>query len=464
LRRDFVEETLEEETKEETFTLSDSDIQSIEKSIEKGEGEVVETAIANLSASDCAELLSKVSDDNRQIILTQHVSAITPDAYLELDPELCKGALEEMEAPQVANLISTLESDDALDVIENLEPEFQKEVLDQLPIKTRATVEEGLSFPENSAGRLLTRKFVAVPKYWTVGEAMVYLREPSDDFPETFSEIFIVTSNAQVVGTVALSRLLQAGRQIKLETLVDEEVYSIPATVDQEEVAQLFRRENLLSAAVVDAEGRMLGVIRIDDVVDVIDEEAQDDILQLAGVKESSIYRDVISTSASRFGWLFVNLFTAILASAIISIFDSTIEKVVALAILMPIVTSMGGNAGTQALTVVVRALAMREVSNINALRVVWKETMVCFLNGIAFAVIVGLVTFFWFDDVKLGGIIAVAMIINMFVAGLCGAGIPIFLNKIGSDPAVSSTVLLTTVTDVIGFFVFLGLAATFLL
>lgn len=459
-----MEEIIDEKEEEEIFTLSDSEIQSIEEDIEKGEIDAVETAISSLSGSDCAELLSKVSDDNRHVILTQHVSAINPEAYLELDSELCKDALDDMEAPQVVSLISSLESDDALDVIENLEPEFQKEVIGQLPFKTRITVEEGLSFPENSAGRLLTRNFVSVPKYWTVGEALVFLREPSSDFPDNFSDIFIVTSKLQVAGKVSLSRLIQAGRQVKLETLVDEEIHSISALVDQEEVAQLFRRENLLSAAVVDVEGRMIGIITIDDVVDVIDEEAHDDILQLAGVKESSIFRDILATSGSRFGWLFVNLFTAILASVIISLFDATIQQVVALAILMPIVTSMGGNAGTQALTVVVRALAMREISNINSLRVIWKETIVSLLNGIAFALIVGVITFAWFDNVKLGIIIAVAMIVNMLVAGLFGAGIPIFLNRLGSDPAVSSTVLLTTVTDVIGFFVFLALAATFLI
>ena len=273
-----------------------------------------------------------------------------------------------------------------------------------------------------------------------------------------------MASGYQVTGKVSLARLIRSSSQIKLETLKLDEIFSIPAQMNQEEVAQIFRRENLLSAAVVDPEMRMIGVITIDDIVDVIDEEAQDDILRLAGVKEPSIYRDVISTSRSRFGWLLINLFTAILASAIISLFEATIEQIVALAVLMPIVASMGGNAGTQALTVAVRALAMREVSNINSFRVVWKETLVGALNGVAFALIIGFITFFWFRNLELGVIIAVAMPLNLVVAGLFGAGIPIFLNRIGSDPAISSTVLLTTVTDVIGFFVFLGLAAVFLI
>ena len=272
-----------------SFTLSDSDIQNIEDNIQQGHEEAVKTAVAGLNGPDCAELLEKVSDDNRHIILEQHASAIDPETYAELDPELCKDALEDMEAPQVAKLISSLESDDALEVIENLDGEFQKEVIRKLPVKKRVSMEEGLSFPENSAGRLLQREFVAIPQSWTVGETIDSLRASSDeDIPEFFSDIFIVTSGSQVSGKVPLARLIRSGSQIKLETLSLEEIYSIPASMDQEEVAQIFRRENLLSAAVIDSDEKMIGVITIDDIVDVIDEEAQEDILKLAGVKEPS--------------------------------------------------------------------------------------------------------------------------------------------------------------------------------
>ena len=448
-----------------SFILSDSDIQKIEENIEEGQEEAVGTAVASLNAPNCADLLEKVSEDNRQIILDLHASAIAPDTYVELDPELCKDILENMEAPQVAELISSLESDDALEVIENLDADFQQEVIRKLPSKIRISLEEGLRFPEYSAGRLLQREFVTIPQSWTVAEAIDSLKAaPDNDIPEFFSDIFIVTSDSQVSGKVPLSRLIRSGNEIILDTLTQEEIYSIPASMDQEEVAQIFRRENLLSAAVVNSEEKMIGVITIDDIVDVIDEEAQEDILKLAGVKEPSIYRDVITTSRSRFGWLLINLLTAILASIVISLFDATIQQIVALAILMPIVASMGGNAGTQALTVAVRALAMREVSNINSFRVIWKETIVGALNGAVFALIIGIVTFFWFKNIELALIIATAMIINLIVAGLFGAGIPIFLNRVGSDPAIASTVLLTTVTDVIGFLLFLGLAATFLI
>ncbi len=452
-------------TEDTSFTLSDSDIQNIEKNIDNGEDEAVETAVASLNASDCAELLEKVSDEHRHRLLEQHTSAIIPDTFAELDPELCREALGDMEAPQVADLISAMDSDDALEVIENLDVDFQKEVIRKLPVKTRISVEEGLSFPEYSAGRLLQKEFIAIPQFWTAKEAIDYLRNPEgDELPDNFSDIFIVTSDSQVTGKVPLSRLIQAKSHFKMKNLSQEEIHSIPATMDQEEVAQIFRRENILSAAVVDNESRMIGVITIDDVVDVIDEEAQEDLLKLAGVDQGSIYHDVFSTSFSRFRWLFINLVTAILASVVIAFFEATIQQIVALAVLMPIVASMGGNAGTQALTVAVRALAMRDVSNANAFRVVWKETLVGTLNGITFALIMGVIATFWFGNSKLGIIIAVAMVVNMFIAGLFGAGVPIFLNRIGSDPAVSSTVILTTMTDIIGFFVFLGLATLFLI
>ncbi len=448
-----------------SFTLSDSEIQSIEGNIEDGREEAVETAVANLNAPDCAELLGKVSDKNRQILLDQHASVIAPDAYAELDPELCKDVLEDMEVPKVAEIITSLESDDAIEVIENLDADFQNKVIRRLPFKTRICVEEGLSFPENSAGRLLQRKYVSIPQTWTVGETIESLQASSDEeIPEIFSDIFILTEDSKVSGKVSLPRLIRSNNQTRLKSLALEEIYSIPATMDQEEVARIFRRDNLLSAAVVNLEGRMIGVITIDDVLDVIDEEAEEDILRLAGVNEASIFQDVITTTGSRFNWLFINLLTAIFASVVISLFDATIQQLVALAILMPIVASMGGNAGTQALTVAVRGLAMKEISKINSFRIIWKEIIIGTINGSLFAIIIGLITTLWFESLALGIIIAVAMVINLIVAGFFGAGIPIFLNRIGSDPAISSTVILTTVTDVIGFFIFLGLAAVFLI
>jgi len=325
-------------------------------------------------------------------------------------------------------------------------------------------MEEGLSFPEDSAGRLMQREVVSVPELWTAGKTIDYLRAASEDLPDDFSDIFIIDPAYHVLGQIPLNRLVRAKRGTKINEIMLEEITQVPATMDQEDVAHLFRREDILSAPVIDDAGRLIGSITIDDIVDVIDTEAQEDLMKMAGVEQGDFYRAIFATTGTRFRWLFVNLLTAILASIVISFFDVAIEKIVALAILMPIVASMGGNAGTQALTVAVRALATRELSKTNTWRMIWKETIVGSLNGLAFAAITGIITALWFTDPMLGSVIAAAMVINLFAAGFFGAAIPIYLDKAGKDPAVSSTVFLTTITDVIGFFAFLGLAAIFLI
>ena len=283
-------------------------------------------------------------------------------------------------------------------------------------------------------------------------------------FNGDFFDVIVITPTYHVAGEIPLNRLIRSPRKEKLQNLTLDELHIIPADMDQEDVARLFKRESLGSAPVVDDNERLIGVITIDDVINVIHEEAEEDILKLGGVDQSDLYRAILSTTRSRFSWLFVNLITAILASIVISFFDATIEQIVALAVLMPIVASMGGNAGTQALTVAVRALATKELSSTNAARVVWKETLVGALNGMAFAIIIAVTTALWFQSTGLGVVIGLAMIINLIAAGVFGASIPIILSKMGADPALASTVFLTTATDVIGFFVFLGLAASFLL
>ena len=444
--------------------LSDNDIVEIQDALQSGYEDAVVESLAELGPADAAELISKIKDEERELLLKDHGAALEPYTFVELDPEMRRIALENMEPTQVAAIISELDSDDALELIEPLSDEFQQQIIKKLSAKLRLTLEEGLSFPEESAGRLMQREFVAIPEFWTVGKTIDYLRAASHELPESFFDIFVITPTYKVVGEIPLSSIIRSRRSEKLENLTLDETHPIKATTDQEQVAEIFRREDLLSAPVVDDEDRLIGVITIDDVVDVIDEEAQEDIFKLGGVEKGDLYRAVLSTSTSRFRWLFVNLLTAILASIVISFFDATIEQIVALAVLMPIVASMGGNAGTQALTVAVRALSTRELSKTNAYRIIWKETLVGAINGAAFAIITGVVTALWFHNPMLGGVIAAAMVINLFVAGFCGAGIPIALHRLGSDPAVSSTVVLTTVTDVIGFFAFLGLAAIFLL
>ncbi|MBL4804804.1 MAG: magnesium transporter [Alphaproteobacteria bacterium] len=447
-----------------TFTLSDDEIRTALDALRVEDSDTVISVLDELSPADTADLIAKVNPEDRAEIVQMYSQCLSAETFNEMDPELSRSILDGMDASEVAALISALESDDALELIEPLDEAKQQEIIHKLSAKTRLALEEGLSFPEDSAGRLMQREVVAVPQFWTVGKTIDYLRAAASDLPEDFFDVFVIDPGYHVRGQIPLNRLIRCKRSEKIENLSVEAATTIPSDMDQEEVAHLFRRDNIVSAPVVDPDNRLLGVITIDDIVDVIDEEAQEDILKLAGVDQGDLYRAVWSTTGTRFRWLFVNLLTAILASFIISFFDATIEQIVALAVLMPIVASMGGNAGTQALTVAVRALATKELSGANTARIIWKETLVGSLNGMAFAVITGIITAFWFSSTMLGVVIAMAMIINLFVAGLFGAAIPVILDRSGADPAVASTVFLTTVTDVVGFFAFLGLAAILLL
>jgi magnesium transporter len=306
-------------------------------------------------------------------------------------------------------------------------------------------------------------EFVAVPSFWSVGQTIDYMRTEKD-LPEQFLEIYVVDPTFHLMGTVPVSRVLRNPREKRMHDLMDEEQTVFTVTDEQDDVAYKFEQYNLVSAAVTDTDGRLVGMLTIDDIVDVIQEEVEEDILRLGGVGDEEITDTVWSTTRSRFSWLMVNLATAILASYVISLFDASIQQMVALAVLMPIVASMGGNAGTQTLTVAVRAIAMRDLSPGNALRFVWKELLVGLVNGLMFAVVAGAVAWFWFDTPSIGLIIAAAMVINLVVAALSGALVPLGLEKVGVDPAVASSVVLTTVTDVIGFFAFLGLATIFLI
>ena len=458
------EDILPEDTYENTYGVNDNTIETVQTALQEHDQQQVAEVLSDLTAANTAELYEKISEDDREILLQEFSEELPALFFAEIDPNLRKNALEAMSAKQVAAIIKELDSDDALDMIQNLEPEFQTSIIKNLSAKMRVTIEEGLSYPDESAGRLMQREVVAVPQFWTVGKTIDYLRAGGDALPSEFYDIFVISPTYRVIGEVPLSKILRSKRSEKLQDLALQEPHPVPATMDQEEVAQLFRQENLVSVPVVDEDERLIGVITIDDIVDVIDEEAHEDFLRLAGIEADDTYSAILSTTKSRFRWLFVNLLTAILASGVIALFDATIEQVVALAILMPIVASMGGNAGTQAMTVAVRALAAKDISRSNAKRMVWKETVVGLFNGIGFAIIMGFIAAMWFFNPTLGMVIAAAMVINLFVAGACGAGIPMILNRMGSDPAVSSAVFLTTVTDVVGFFAFLGLAAMFLI
>jgi magnesium transporter len=348
-------------------------------------------------------------------------------------------------------------------VLESLEEADQQDVLSQIPSSDRAALQRNLEYPEETAGRLMQTDFVAVPPFWTVGQVIDHMRE-ADDLPETFSDIFVVDPAYRVLGSVDLSRLLRTKRQVGIESIMEPRRHDVQATADQEEVARQFERYDLRSAPVVDANKRLVGVVTIDDVVDVIEEETEEDLRRLSGVGDESLADSVLPTVRSRFAWLFINLGTAILASSVIKLFDASISQMVALAVLMPIVASMGGNAATQTMAVAVRALATRDLGPINTVRVVLREASVGLINGLTFAVIMSIVVFLWFGTGKLGIVIGLAMICNLFAAALAGILIPLVLNRYGYDPAVASGVFVTMVTDVVGFFSFLGLATLMLL
>jgi len=354
-----------------------------------------------------------------------------------------------------------LESDNALKILENLDKSKKETVLNRLPPKDRFLLEEGLSYPEDTAARIMQREFTAIPSNWSVGHTIDYLRE-NKDLPEEFLEIFIVDSDFKPIGTVPSSKVLRTARETKMDLIMREMQVLIPVNMDQEEVGHTFENYNLTSAGVVDKNNKLVGMITSDDILTVVKEEAEEDVLRLAGVGDEEITDSILRKTKRRFNWLLLNLLTALLATWVISKFGATIEQMVALAFLMPIVASMGGNAGMQTLAVTVRAIATKELSSENFTKIVSKEFVIGILNGIIFAIITGIVVQLWFKEINLTIIIAVSMILNMIVAGLFGILVPVSLKKFNIDPAIASSVFVTTITDVIGFLSFLGLGAYF--
>lgn len=447
----------------EAYPLSPEFVAQVGEALEAGDAAAVLALVEPLHEADIADLIGLISPEERPKLITALGPVFNPEVLSELDETVRAEVLETAKPAELAAAVSQLDTDDAVDILEDLDEDKRQEVLDVLSAEERTAVEEGLSYPEESAGRLMRRELVAVPQFWTVGQTIDHLRE-SDDLPDDFHEIFVVDPRYHPVGAIPLNRIMRAKRPVAVADIMETEPDLIPATMDQEEVAHIFKQYNLLSAPVVDGSGRLVGVITVDDVVDVIQEEAEEDILRMAGVSDVGLNESVRDVSKTRLLWLSVNLCTAVLASWVISLFDVTIEKLVALAVLMPIVASMGGNAGHQTMTVAVRALATRELMPANALRVVKREVLVGLINGILLALIIGVVAGVWFSSPLLGFVLGWALVINFFVAGLCGVLIPIGLQRLGVDPAVASSVFLTTVTDVVGFFSFLSLAAWILL
>jgi len=415
--------------------------------------------VGDLHEADVGDLIEALDGALRPQLIELMGKDFDFTALTEVDDTVREEILEELEPETVAAGVRALDSDDAVYILEDLPKEEQAEILEQLPPSDRAELTRGLDYPEGSAGRRMQSEFIAVAPGWTVGQTIDYMRE-NEDLPHRFFEIYVLDEGRKFLGAVPLDRLARTKRPVSLSALIESERHVVRATDDQEEVARLFERYNLVAAPVLNGDDRMVGVITFDDVVDVIEEEAEEDIKALGGVKGEEELSDSVWTIAKgRFNWLLVNLATAFLASSVLGLFQEQLQGMVALAVLAPIVASQGGNATTQTMTVAVRALATRKLSAANAARVILRELMVGLLNGLAFAVITGVAAFAWFKVPGLGVVIGLAMICNLVAAALGGILIPLALHRLGRDPAVASSPFVTTVTDVVGFFSFLAIA-----
>ena len=414
--------------------------------------------------ADIAEILQNLDPVLRLSLLNIMDKNFDPEILTYLNDSLREEIIETLDIKQLANNAKSLDIDDAIDLAEDLEEKNQNIFLENLDKEERTLVKEGLNYPEDSAGRLMQRQFVAIDQSWNVGQAIDYLRNNKGNLPEDFYDIYLINQNKVAKGIVPLGRLMGSKREIELNSIINKELRLIDVNTDQEDVALLFNKYGLVSAPVINNQKKIIGSITVDDVVEVIEEEREEDILKLGGVDHTDLYESVISTTKSRISWLIVNLMTAVVASIVIGLFEAAIEKVVALAILMPIVASMGANAGTQTLTVAVRAIAVKELTTSNAIKIITKETLIGGINGIIFAIIISLISIYWFESLMLGFIIGLAMILNLLIAGFSGIAIPLVLDKLKIDPALASAVILTTITDVFGFLSFLGLATLFLI
>ena len=438
-------------------------ITTFSKKIDSGNIESINQTLKDLHDADVANLIENLNENTRIKLIELDSFDINPEIFIELNESIQSEVLQILSIDSIIKIIKRLESDNAIKILENLDIKVKEKVLDRLPPKDKFLLEEGLSYPEDSAARIMQREFTAVPSNWTVGQTIDYLREDKD-LPEEFLEIFIVDNDFKPIGTVPSSRVLRTSRDSKMNSIMIEMPVLIAANMDQEEVGHTFESYNLVSAGVVNKNNKLVGMITADDVVTVVQEEAEEDVLRLAGVGDEEITDSVMIKTKRRFNWLLLNLFTALLATWVISNFGASIEQMVALAFLMPIVASMGGNAGMQTLAVTVRAIAKKELSKSNFNRVVGKEFLIGILNGIIFAIITAIIVQLWFKQLNLSLLIGVSMVLNMIVAGLFGILVPVSLKKLNIDPALASSVFVTTITDVIGFLSFLGLGAIYFL
>ena len=431
------------------------------KKIKENDAQFLSKTLQEQHPADSADLIENLIPENRLKLIELEGFSLDPEIFIELNESVQTEIFIILSTESIVNILKRLESDNALKIIENLDNDKKNSVLEKLPPKERFLLLEGLNYPEDSAARIMQREFIAVPSNWSVGQTIDYLRE-SKDLPEEFLEIFIIDNNFKPIGTAPSSKVLRTSRDAKMNSIMNEMQVLIPVNMDKEEVGHIFENYNLVSAGVIDRNNKLVGMITGDDVFTVLKEEAEEDVLRLAGVGDEVITDSVFQKTKRRFNWLLLNLGTALLATWVISKFGATIEQMVALAFLMPIVASMGGNAGMQTLAVTIRALATKELSSSNFGKIVTKEFFIGILNGIIFAIISGAIVHLWFKEITLSILIAASMVLNMIAAGLFGILVPVSLKKFNIDPALASSVFVTTITDVIGFLSFLGLGAYF--
>lgn len=446
------------------YTLDRKTLAQIMFAIETEDRTALAQLMEPLHQADIADLLEQINSFDRMRLIRLYGREFDGEILSELDEALREEVIGILHPEVLADAVRELDSDDVVDLLEDLDAPQQEAILGALEDSERAAIVQSLTYPDYSAGRLMQREVVMAPEHWRVGEAIDFLRN-SEDLPEQFYHLVLVDPRLYPLGNVTLGKLMGSRRETRLAELLEETFHTFSVTQNESDVAYAFNQYHLISAPVVDETGRLVGVITIDDAMSVLDEEHEEDILRLAGVDGDSRLSDrVLETTKRRFPWLAVNLVTAVLASLVIAQFEAQIAQLVALAVLMPIVASMGGNAGTQSLTVAVRALATKDLTGANIGRVIRREVMVGLINGICFALVMGGLGMIWFASPALGGVIAAAMVINLVIAGLAGIAIPVFLERIGVDPALASGAFVTTVTDVVGFFAFLGLAGMVLL
>jgi magnesium transporter len=445
------------------FEFNKEYIRVVNEKIQNNDAEFITNSFKEMHPADTADIIENLNENDREKLIKLNSFKIDPEVFIELNESIQSEIIKYLSTNTIVSILKNLESDNAIKILENLDEKNKDIVLNSLPPKDRFVLQESLSYPEDTAARLMQREFTAIPSNWSVGQTIDYLRE-NKDLPEEFLEIFIVDNEFKPIGTVPSSKVLRTSRDTKMQTIMLETQLSIPVDMDQEEVGHLFENYNLNSACVVDKSNKLVGMITSDDVLTVLKEEAEEDALRLAGVGDEEITDGVIKKTKRRFNWLLLNLFTAFLATWVISLFGATIEQMVALAFLMPIVASMGGNAGMQTLAVTIRTLATNELTENNFIKTVSKELGIGILNGVIFALISALIVQLWFKDIKLSLIISISMVLNMIVAGVFGILVPVTLKRMKIDPAIASSVFVTTITDVIGFLSFLGIGAYFFL